>query len=217
MIKSRILLFLILLVLSQIISGQVNFEKYLEAQTLNNSALEDIKNEFYSSSIGKSIQALQYDSLNRLPYVNLNYACHKTGDYDLLLGYLENAKTIFEEDDEILYYLANTYLKLGVIDSAISNYNLAIKYSFINGEDFPLVYAYYLNRGICYNIQNKYEIALKDFNYSVKLNKNAGAAYANRALSYLRLKKMDEACADWKLAKLLEEETVDEYIVKYCR
>ncbi len=208
---------LFFLFLSRGLYSQISYGSYLDASTLNNSALEDIKWEYYSSSIGKSIMALKYDSLNRVSYVNLNYACHKTGDYELLIGYLEKAKSIFSDDDEILYYTANTYLKLEMIDSAIENYSSAIKYSLINGEDFSLVYAYYLNRGLCYNIQKKYQLALKDFNYSVKLNKNAGAIYANRAFSYFQLMRMDEACADWKLARLLEEKTVDEYIFKYCR
>lgn len=196
--------------------SQISFADYEKAVNLNRSALMDLNNGNYSLAVKKSIKALSIDSLNRNSYLNLNAACSKTGQNILLIEYLKIAKRIFLEDDEILYYTANAYKEMSQIDSAVENYSLAIKYSKINGEDYPLVYAYYLNRGICYNLQKKYDLALSDLIYSEKLNNKVNAIYANRGFTLFQLERMDEACKDWNRAFELGEFSVQNYINKFC-
>lgn len=207
----------ICLALSENLFSQINYEDFEKSNFYINNALKDIKQNDFHLAEQEIITALSYDSLNRISYVNLNLVCSKTGDFELLLNQLIRARKIFQEDDEICYYIGNAFQRLGVIDSAIVNYSHAIKYSKINGEDYPIVYAYYLNRGICFNLQAKYDLALSDFNYATKLNGSKSSIYANRGNTYLQLKKREEACKDWQKAIELGEKTVEQYIDKFCR
>ena len=196
--------------------SQISYDDYERSNAHITNALNDIKSKDFHSAEQEIITALSIDSLNRSSYLSLNIACSATGHFDLLLNSLLRAKQIFQEDDEICYYLGNAYQRLGAVDSAIASYTLAIKYSKINGEDYPIVYAYYLNRGICFNIQAKYSFALADFNYAAKLNGNKSSIYANRGYTYLQQNKREEACKDWQKANELGEKTVAQYIDKFC-
>ena len=57
-------------------------------------------------------------------------------------------KGIFEEDDELCYCWEYLSESTGYA-AAIKEYSLAIQYAKKNGEEYELVYAYYLNRGNC--------------------------------------------------------------------
>ena len=101
--------------------------------------------------------------------------------------------------------------------AAIKEYSLAIQYAKKNGEEYELVYAYYLNRGNCYLKQREFAKAIPDYTYSLKLNKDNGAIYANRGIAYFSTGKRKEACADWRKAKSLGVTSVNAYINRYCR
>jgi len=63
--------------------------------------------------------------------------------------------------------------------------------------------AYWLshaNRGGCYYLQDKYELALNDFNKSIALQKNNSLALDGRALCKIELKDTIGAIADLKQA-----------------
>ncbi|MFM6878786.1 MAG: tetratricopeptide repeat protein, partial [Microcystis panniformis] len=49
--------------------------------------------------------------------------------------------------------------------------------------------AWYYNRGILYYNQQKYELALDDYNKAIELNPNHAGAYYNRGLLYSDQKK----------------------------
>jgi tetratricopeptide (TPR) repeat protein len=196
---------------------KISYDAYQAAQRLNNSAVKDIKSKNYNTAIDKLIRAISIDSTNHSAYLNLNDACTKTKQLYLLRTYLGKAKRIFYDDDEILYYSGNLYQKLEDYERAVSDYSLAIKYSKVNGEDFPLVYSYYLNRGKCYYMLQKYDLALKDYAYATKLDKSKSAIYINRAIILVKLNRYTEACADWKKALSLGDKTAQGYISKYCK
>lgn len=209
-------IFFTILLLHKLTYCQINFDNYEKSLNLNMSALGDIKNNEYNSAIPKLLKAIALDSTNRHAYINLYSAYSQLNQDTLLVPFLEKAKLIFQEDDEIFYYVGNVYHKTEALNNAITNYDSAIIYSKINGEDFLLVYAYYLNRGICFYKQAQYEKALEDFSYALKLKKNSSAIYANRGNTYFQLKMVNEACLDWRKAKELGEKTVLDSIIKYC-
>ena len=62
-------------------------------------------------------------------YLSLNTACSHTNQISILKQYLIKAKAIFEEDDEICYYLGNIYQNENNFQKAIAEYSLAIKYA----------------------------------------------------------------------------------------
>ena len=206
----------IFLILSGNLFSQVNYDDYEKSNAHNNKALNDIKLKDFHSAEQEILTALSIDSLNRNSYINLNLACSATGNFELLLDWLLRGRQIFQEDDEICYYIGNAYQRLGKVDSALANYSLAIKYSKLNGEDYPIVYAYYLNRGVCFSKVGRYDLALADFNYAIKLNGSKSSIYANRGNAYLQLKMSEEACKDWHKAMELGEKSVEKYVDKFC-
>lgn len=184
---------------------------------LLNEANGDIEKEDYKTAVPKLIAAARLNPALRDIYLSMNIAMKQTKQYTLLKDYLQKAKEIFQEDDELCYYLGNLYQEQSNFTAAEKEYSLAITYSKKNGEDFELVYAYYLNRGNCYLKQNENEKAIVDYTSSLKLNPNNGALYANRGTAYFKTGKRKEACADWRKAKSLGVSSVNAYINKYCK
>ncbi len=60
--------------------------------------------------------------------------------------------------------------------------------------------AWYGNRGNIYINQQKYELALADYNKAILLNPNLAGAYYNRGVLYRLQEKYDLALADWNKA-----------------
>jgi Flp pilus assembly protein TadD len=54
----------------------------------------------------------------------------------------------------------------------------------------------YNSRGIIYNKLGKYELAIKDFNESIKLQPNNALAYNNRGISYFKKGDNKLSCSD---------------------
>jgi len=113
--------------------------------------------------------------------------------------------------------LREVYSSLNTACTHTNQISLLKEYLIKNGEDYELVYAYYLNRGNCYLKQREFEKAIPDYTYSLKLNKESGAIYANRGIAYFSTGKRKEACADWRKAKSLGVTSVNAYINRYCR
>ena len=179
--------------------------------------MADIENGNYKDAVQKLIAANRLNPKLREVYSSLNTACTHTNQISLLKEFLVKGKGIFEEDDELCYYLGNIYQNQQNYTAAIKEYSLAIQYAKKNGEEYELVYAYYLNRGNCYLKQREFAKAIPDYTYSLKLNKDNGAIYANRGIAYFSTGKRKEACADWRKAKSLGVTSVNAYINRYCR
>ncbi|NCR78248.1 MAG: serine protease [Microcystis aeruginosa K13-06] len=60
--------------------------------------------------------------------------------------------------------------------------------------------AWYVNRGTLYDDQQKYELALADYNQAIELNRNFAMAYYNRGGLYQDLGKYDLALSDYSKA-----------------
>lgn len=133
-----------------------------------------------------------------------------------LIQALSYALEIFEEDDELAYYLGNIYQEQKQYDKAIQAYSAAIAYSKINGEDFPIVWAYHFNRGNCYLKTKQFEKAIVDYSYALKLSPDNSDILTNRGTSYYQAKNNSKACQDWNAAKRLGSKSVDKYISSFC-
>ncbi|MDB9540271.1 tetratricopeptide repeat protein [Anabaenopsis tanganyikae CS-531] len=64
----------------------------------------------------------------------------------------------------------------------------------------PLSSEAYFNRGVVYTRQQKWDLALADFNQAIKLNPNDALAYKNRGTIYYNQQKWDLALADFNQA-----------------
>lgn len=215
--KRMCLVLIIFAAISRVIYGQTDIGEANKAIELLNSANKDIENGEYASAVQKLIASIRLQSNIRETYLSLNTACSHTNQTAILKTYLQKAKAIFEEDDELCYYLGNIYQNENNLTKAVQEYTLAIKYSKKNGEDYDLVYAYYQNRASCYLKLNEFAKAIPDFNYALKLNQENGAIYANRGIAYYKTGKRTEACEDWRKAMKLGVSNASVYVKRYCR
>ncbi len=72
--------------------------------------------------------------------------------------------------------------------------------------------AWYYNRGILYYNQQKYKLALADFNKAIDLNRNFAKAYENRGNLYRRQQKYELALADYNKAIELNRNYAEAYV-----
>lgn len=197
-------------------TGQIDMANHNKSTILNESALADMKQGAYEPAIGKLINAIALDSMQRSYYINLYEACLASGNYMQVITYMQKAIRIFQEDDELFYYMGNILQKTDNTEQAITCYDSAIVYSKTNGEDYPIVYAYYLNRGNCLMKMKKFKRAAADYDEAIRLNDLDGATYANRGVARYQQGKKEAACADWEKAVELGQTAASQYLNKYC-
>jgi tetratricopeptide (TPR) repeat protein len=93
---------------------------------------------------------------------------------------------------------ANNYNNLGLAYKGANKLDDAIK-AFSGGIDAEATYAGYLNRGITYTTQEKYDKAIEDLDHAVKLNSDSVAAKRFRAFAYLQHKDYAKAVEDYNV------------------
>lgn len=213
----KIFYMLFILILAGPINGQVSLDDYNSAVLLINKAKTSIDEKRYQEAIGELESALKLDSTFREIYEVMYKAGFFADNKEVAKVYLKKAQSIFVEDDEIIYYLGKLIQNEKKYSEAIMVFNDAIKFGKKNGEDYPIVYDYYASRGICYLRLEKFEEALADFDYAIKLNGKKGSIYANRGIVLFKIDKPDEACLSWKKAYDLGELSVEKYIEKNCK
>ncbi len=211
------LLLLALICLSGLSYSQILLDDHNKAVDCLHQAQELLQNEQYQEAIPQLEQALAIDSTLRDGYLLLFTACYNTKNTETPKRYLKKAKTIFEEDDEVIYYLGKVYQLEKDYDNAIAEFTEAIRWSNQNGQDYPIVYDYYASRGACYLMQSRYEEALTDFDDSLKLNDTKPAVYANRGFALRNLNRPVEACDSWIKAYDLGLTSVKRYLDMYCQ
>jgi tetratricopeptide (TPR) repeat protein len=124
---------------------------------------------------------------------------------------------IFEEDDEMAYYLGNILQRENRLIEAIAAYTDAIKYSKINGEEFELVWAYHFNRGNCYLKSNQHAKAIPDYDYALKLSPSNADVLTNRGFCHYKVGNNSAACEDWKEAKKFGNTQTEKYLQSFCK
>ncbi len=164
------------------------------------------------------VEAIAIDSTNRNSYLQLyRVGMNDSTRVDMAISILQKSKNIFQQDDEICYYLGEMYNLNGEVKRAMVEYSMAIAYSKINGEDFHLVHRYYFNRAnICLG-KNMISTAVLDYTYALNLKPNYGAAYANRGICLFKMGEKDAACKDWKQAVKLGISQSEEYVKRNCK
>lgn len=183
---------------------------------LTNAAIIDIKEEKQEEALQKLSRAVAVDSTYRQIYLQIYQAgLLNIENTDSVIEVLHKGERIFQEDDELHFYCAEIYRLKSETDKAILEYNAAIKYAKKNGEDFYLVPYYYFNRGNIYMKKNKLELALNDYNYSIKLKPDFFAGLTNRGICLFKLGNTNEACLDWKKAASQGYQPAQKYYEKY--
>ena len=127
------LLLMTLVAVTHVAVGQVDVSAVNKPIELLNEANTDIEDGNYKDAVQKLIAANRLNPKLREVYSSLNTACTHTNQISLLKEFLVKGKGIFEEDDELCYYLGNIYQNQQNYAAAIKEYSLAIQYAKKNG------------------------------------------------------------------------------------
>lgn len=185
---------------------------------INTTAMDMIDNENFESATRILEPVIQNDPSFQPAYINF-YRAGKNikTKTEQVIEVLQDGLEIFEENDEIAYYLGNIFQSEGRFDEAIAAYTDAIAYSKINGEDFPLVWAYHFNRGNCYLKSKDFKTAIPDYDYALTLSPDNPDILTNRGYCYYQSDKKAEACSDWTEAKSLGNKQTQKYLDSFCK
>lgn len=100
--------------------------------------------------------------------------------------FLKKSILLNPEFDKAHYNLGNIYLKQYKYNSAVNEYQIAIRYK----KDYPY---YYYNLGCAYYAQKEYEGAKVAFKKAIGLKNDEPSFYYNLALTYKQLNKPKDA------------------------
>lgn len=185
---------------------------------LTKNAITEINNKNYTEGFNKLKKSIEIDSLFREAYLRIYHLytlTHKNTEETIEA--IEKGKRIFEEDDELFFYCGEIYRLNERMDKAFYEYSKAIEFAKINGEDFYLVPYYYLNRGNLFLTSDKYESAINDYNYLLKLDSASTSGLTNRGIAYFKLGEAEKACKDWEMAGKNGFEKANEYYHRHCK
>lgn len=195
----------------------ISVEDRNKAIDLTNEAIRDIDHNRADKAMEKLQKAIAIDVTHRQAYLQLYQASiSDTKHAETALKELNKARKIFTDDDELVFYCAEIHRMKNDFIKAVEEYDLAIKLSENNREDFYLVPYYYLNRGISHLALKLPEKALEDFNYSIKLKPDFSASITNRGIVYYQLGQKEEACKDWNQARRQNYKPAQEFFEKHC-
>jgi len=126
----------------------------------------------------------------------IGYYYRVRGDLMYMKGAYSNAisdytSSLDNDKNHIAYFnLGVTNILLGNDTAAISNFTEAINLK--NNES-----KYFLNRGISYFNESKYNLAIEDFKYCLYLNDNSRNLYYFLSKSYFKLNKTTDSEKYW--------------------
>lgn len=196
---------------------QVSLADKNKAIVLTNQAIEEVKTDNVGEGFNLLIQAIAIDSTNRNSYLQLyRVGMNDSTRIDTAISILQKSKKIFQQDDEICYYIGEMYNLKGEVKRAMAEYSMAIAYSKLNGEDFYLVHRYYFNRANICLAKKMISTAVLDYTYALNLKPDYGAAYANRGICLYKMGEKDAACKDWKEAVKFGVSQAEAYVKKNC-
>jgi tetratricopeptide (TPR) repeat protein len=218
--KYLFLLFFILYAEASV--GQEVFEVEVEVRensfVINNTAVDMIANENFLSAARILEKVIEYDPSFHAAYLNYYRAGSQVEEKkEKVIQVLRKGLEIFKEDDEMAYYLGNLLQKENRFDEAINAYTEAIIYSKINGEDFPLVWAYYFNRGNCFLKTNQHSKAIQDYDYALELSPKNADILTNRGFCHYKTNNPSAACTDWSVATDLGSKHTQKYMQSFCQ
>lgn len=105
--------------------------------------------------------------------------------------------------------------ELGIMNLDCEIYNQAIKCFNLLIEDDPLNYKYYCFRGRAYHGLDLFDRAIKDYQKSIKINKNFADGYYYLGLTEISIDDIDAAIVDFQIAADLGNEKAKQIMKKY--
>lgn len=221
--KIRNFIFLVLMLQSSIqafsqkifdVDGEVRNNSIV----VTNTALDMIQKGNHASAARILEKVVEDDPTFHPAYLNFYRAGSQVPAYkEKVVQVLRAGLEIFEEDDELAYYLGNFFQKEKRLNEAVAAYSDAIRWSKINGEDFPLVWAYYFNRGNSYLKLLQFDKAIGDYKEALRLSPDHPDVLVNRGYCFYKTNQNAQACKDWSLAVQKGSKDAQRYLDLYCQ
>ncbi|MCA2879595.1 MAG: tetratricopeptide repeat protein [Microcystis sp. M046S1] len=150
-----------------------------------------------------AIEALQ-QAINTLPKRENLKEFHSSilQKQSVVYRYLENyeqALTVINQAISLVPNNSNHYNEKWSVLSELKRYDEGLA-AITQAIELAPRAAWYVNRGILYYNQKKYELASDDYNKAIELNPNLAMAYNNRGNIYYDQQKYELALADWNKA-----------------
>jgi tetratricopeptide (TPR) repeat protein len=125
--------------------------------------------------------------------------------YDSALVHLAKAIQLDDNNNNAYVDLSSCLFQLGEYDKSI-----LVATTLINkGTNY---YQIFNERGICYTHIGKYNLALRDLDIAIDKEPGNGLFYGNRYVLFVKMKMMDKAMRDYKMADSLGDEDTKELI-----
>ncbi len=162
----------------------------------------------YEGAIADYEQAIYLDPQNALHYYNYTTLLKDIGKNEQLLhvfhiflyrrgGRMREIIDKYNKVGDIFFNAGIAYFSKKEYEKAVECYTNAIKNS--------NYYAYYLNRGVCYEELGQDNKALNDYTKGISLNDKNVSLYENRAELYIKLKEYEKAKNDLLKAQRFKE------------
>ena len=176
-----------------------------DAEAFKKRGKDYINQGEFQRAIDANTEAVRLNPQYTDAYYNRGLAYILLGQYRPAIADFDEAISLNSQDPDAYYNRAHALFNLHQLDQAIADYAQAIYLDPENGER-------YIGRGAAYFEQGAYQQSIDDFGQALRLG-DYPHAYANRAVSYIRLGKIAEAEADIKQAQELgydADEAVEE-------
>ncbi len=122
----------------------------------------------------------------------------------------EQALTVINQAISLVPNNPNSYNEKGGILSRLKRYDEGLA-AITQAINLAPRAAWYVNRGILSRRQQKYKLALDDYNKAIELNPNFAGAYNNRGNIYYYQQKYELALADFNKAIELDSKSAEAY------
>lgn len=150
-----------------------------------------------------------------LGYVNRGIALYygynesKTPDYKNAISNFTQALKINPNEVNAYFNRGNSYFQLSDFNKALSDFDQTILLD-------SLYFKAYNNKGLVLSVQYKDTAAIEMYNKAIKLFPDYSDAVLNRGISYYNLGNTDQACSDWRHAKMLVNQKAVDLLKQYC-
>ena len=185
--------------------GQAASPKPEDAVVFKELGTEHINQGQFQRAIEANDEAIKLNPQYTDAYYNRALAYSQMGQYHPAIKDFDQAISLNSQDPDAYYNRAHALFMLHQLERAIADYDRSIQLDPSNPER-------YIGRGAAYFEQGAYQRAIDDFDRAIHLG-DYPYAFANRAVSYIRLGKLAEAEADIKRAQELgydPEEAIEE-------